>query len=234
MKQLTLSVVLVICGVTVASAQTKTYFGLEASIFSDRSIIYDNGEWLESAIMTDPMGGGHVRQEVGKDFFWEAGVVVKPYWRGYNFKSFIVPVLSVNYFSWLIPLRAGKMIDLHHDKIFLVPVIGYSLGIQPQMQLRQSSGVRRFNGNLITYADRENGNVSRQFSLVQAGVGVEFKFFRRLLWSINTNYYKGFNTITRIDITYSVNGGAPTTGTATAKGDFWSVGTALRYPIATR
>lgn len=232
MKQLALSVVLVICGCLFTKAQNKTYIGLEASIFSNRTEIQDNGNWLTSTVMNDPMGGVNLRQDVGKHFFWETGVLVKPYWRGYSFKGSLVPVLSVNYFSWLIPLRTGAHVNLHEERIFLVPVVGYTLGIQPPMEERQTSGTRIYAGNTIIFSDRENPDVSRQFSLVQAGIGLEFKLFKTLLWSFNTNYYKGFNKISLIDISYSVNGSSLTTGTSISKGDFWCLGTGVKYPIS--
>jgi hypothetical protein len=234
MKQLTLSVVLVICGFYTTKAQNKTYFGLEASIFSDHTKIQDSGDWLTTTVLSDPMGGGHIRQEFGKNLFCEAGVMIKPFWRGYTFKSIFIPVMSVNYFSWLIPMRAGTAIDLHREKIYVVPVIGYTFGIQPSMQLRQGSGTREFKGNTFVYTDSENPDVARQFSLIQAGIGIEFKFFKTLLLSFNTNYYKGLTRISQIDISYTVNGSGPFTGSAISRGDFWCLGTALKYPVSRR
>jgi hypothetical protein len=134
--------------------------------------------------------------------------------------------------SWIIPVRLGFNFNLYKAKIYLVPVLGYSQGINPSFGYGSGSGKQTSSTTTITYNYTENPDVSRYFPLLQTGIGFEFKLFKTLLFSISTNYYSGFKNTTHLDINYTVNNSNQTTGTAISKGQFWCVSTGLKYPIS--
>ena len=142
MKQCILSVAIVVATLHATFAQNKTYAGLEASVFSNRFSIQDNGDWLTTTPLSDVQGGINIRQEINTYLFAEAGAIIRPYVRGYSFRSSLVPATSVDYFSWLIPIRIGTNVNLYKEKIFFVPMIGYTLGVNPSSGNQFHSGVR--------------------------------------------------------------------------------------------
>lgn len=232
MKQFVLSVVVVICGLNTTNAQNKTYFGLEFSLFRDIHQIRDNGNYLMTLPLMDPQGGITVRQEIQKTVFVEAGVIVKPYSAAIGFKPIPVSFAGTEGLSLLLPIRLGLNLNVYEDKIYLVPVIGYSYSANTPSSYGRDSGTQESSTSTIPYTFTENPDVSHHVSLLQMGVGFEFRIFNVLLLSISTNYYKGYAPIWMSDINYTVNNSSSATGTVTSKGDFWCVSTGLKYPIS--
>jgi hypothetical protein len=240
MKKIILAVVVLFCLAHTANSQNKTYLGLEFSMFHDVTHIQDNSNYLTGFDVFGPQGGITIRQAINRKIFVETGAIVKLYEKGFGFDPSPVyvgltdPNISPGDLSLLIPLRFGLNVNLYQQKIYFVPVIGYSYGINAPSVYEGSSGTRQSFGRAIsitynvTDVDEEYGN----FSLLQTGIGFEFHLFRTLLLSISTNYYKGFNEIYQLDIDYTVDNSNPTSGTITSKGDFWCVSTGIRYPIS--
>jgi hypothetical protein len=232
MKQFVLSVVVLICGLNTTNAQNKTYFGFEFSLFRDIHKIKDNGNYLTTLPLMEPQGGITVRQEIKKQIFVEAGVIVKPYSDAIGFKPVPVSFVGTEGISLLIPIRLGLNLNLYDEKIYLAPVIGYSYSANTPSSYGRDSGTQESSTTTISYTATESPDVSRYVSLLQIGIGFEFEIFDVLLFSISTSYYKGYTPIWISDINYTVNNSSSMTGTVTSKGDFWCVSTALKYPIS--
>jgi len=232
MKQFALTATIIIYLLNSAYGQNKTYFGLEFSVANDIYKITDNGDYLMTVPLIDGQGGFNIRQELNRSIFIETGLILKYYWQGFGFKT--IPYYSSvsSDPSWIIPVRFGLNVNLYKRKIYLVPVVGYSFGINPSFGYGYGYGKETSSTTVIYYYYTENPDVSRYFSLLQTGIGFEFTLFKKLLFSISTNYYSGFNKTTQVDITYTVNNANPTTGTAISNGEFWCVGTGLKYPIS--
>lgn len=232
MKEFTLTSTIILILLSFAHGQHKTYVGLEFSVANDIYKITDNGDYLTSVPLVNAMGGFNLRQEVHSNLFVETGWILKYYWQGFAFKTIPSYGTSSSDPSWIIPLRLGASFNLYKTKIYLVPVLGYSLGINPPFGYGYGSGKQTSGTTTIIYSYTENPDVSRYFSLLQTGMGLEMKLFNTILFSISANYYKGFNKTTQLDITYTVNNSNQMTGTAISKGDFWCVTTGLKYPIS--
>lgn len=231
MKHLTLTVIIV-CLISLAYGQNKTYFGLEFSLANDIFKISDNGNYLIKIPLINGQGELKLRQEIRRNLFIETGLIMKYYQQGFGFKSIPYYGSSSGDPSWIIPLRFGFKLNILKEKIYLVPVVGYSFGINPPYGNGLGYGNPTSSSTTIDYDYTENPNVSRYFSLLQTGIGFEFKLFKTLLFSISTNYYGGFRETTHLDINYTVNNSNQTTGTAISKGEFWCVSTGLKYPIS--
>lgn len=232
MKKLSLAVIIIVCCINSVSGQNKTYFGLEFSVANDIYKITDNGDYLINVPLVNAIGGFNVRQEINKCIFVETGLMLKYYWQGFGFKTIPYYGSSSGDPSWIIPLRFGYNFNLYRAKIYLVPVLGYSLGINPAFGYGSGRGNQTSSTITITYNYTENPNVARYFPLLQTGIGFECKLFKTLLFSISTNYYSGFKNTSHLDINYTVDNSNQSTGTAISKGQFWSVSTGLKYPIS--
>lgn len=232
MKQSTLTVIIIFYYLNAALGQGKTYFGIEFSSANDIYKITDNGNYLMNVPLGNAAGGFYVRQELNKNLFIETGLILKYYWQGFGFKTIPYYGTSSCDPSWIIPVRLGLNLNLYKEKVYLVPVVGYSFGINPPFGYGTGYGNQTSGTTTIEYNYSENPDVARYFSLIQTGIGVEFKLFETLLLSISTNYYSGLNKTTQIDINYTVNNSNQTTGTAISKGEFWCVSTGLKYPIS--
>jgi len=232
MKQFTLIATLIICLLNSAYGQNKTYLGFEFSVANDLYEITDTGDYLVAIPLVDGQGGLTLRQELNRNIFIETGLIIKYYWEGFGFKT--IPYYGgsgSDEASVIIPVRFGLNLNLYKEKIYLVPVVGYSFGINPTHGYGVSYGTPTSSTTTINYYSTENPDVSRYFSLLQTGIGFEFAT-KALLFSISTNYYHGFNKTAQWDFTYTVNNSDPMTGSTISKGEFWGVGLEIRYPIS--
>ena len=237
-KELNLAFMYRISGEKTVSGQhytyrkNKTYLGFEFSVANDLFKISDNGNYLIAVPLWNTPIGLNIRQEINQKMFIETGLIWKQYWDGYGFNTFPYYNSSTSDVSIILPVRYGININLHKEKVYLVPVIGYSFGINPPFGFGYGYGTETSNTTVIHYNETENPDVSRYFSLLQTGLGLDFRVFRTMLLSLSANYYSGFNEITKIDIEYTVNNVGPYIGTAISKGEFWCISTSLKYPIS--
>ena len=213
--------------------QGKTYLGFEVSMANDLFTISDKGDYLKNVPLYNGTWGFNLRQEVGKIFFVESGFLVKFYQQGFGFKTIPYYGSSSGDPSWLIPARLGLNVNLLQEKVYLTPVVGYSFGINPLYRsYGLGYGTSKSSTTSIVYSYTETPNSSRYFSLFQVGLGIEFKLFRTLRLSTLANYYSGLNKVNQLNIAYTVNNSTAATGIATSKGQFWSIGVGLKYPIS--
>ncbi len=222
-------------------SENKTYLGLELSFANDLFEITDTGSELKAASLPNTPFGIVLRQDFYRKFYFETGVIWKYFQEGYAFNSIDTYGWESYDPSYLIPFRVGASVNLLKEKIYLVPVIGYSLGVNPWWffydlgygeGVTYGSGTHTDDGSIVIADNEKTTWESRTYSLIQTGLGLDFRLFRTMLFSISANYYSGFNEVMKIDIEYTVNNSSPYTGTATSKGEFWCISTALKYPIS--
>lgn len=232
MKRFTLTLIVIIYLASDVNGQNKTYLGFEVAVANDIYKIKDNGDYLKTIPLLNGQWGFNLRQEINKNLFIETGLMVKFYQEGFGLKTIPYNSSGSDENSWLIPVRFGLNVNLYKRKIHFVPVIGYSFGIDTPYGYGLGYGTSKSSTTVINYNYTENPNSSRYFSLLQTGIGLEFKFLKALIFSISANYYSGFNKITQLDIRYTVNNSTTMTGAAISKGEFWCIGTGLKYPIS--
>ena len=63
-------------------------------------------------------------------------------------------------------------------------------------------------------------------------INLEYKFLKTAIISFNTNYYTGFKKVSQLNINYKLNNFPQLKGYAISKGEFWSFGFGLKYPIS--
>ncbi|MDH5380410.1 MAG: hypothetical protein OEW75_06145 [Cyclobacteriaceae bacterium] len=217
-----------------ATAQNKTWFGVESGFANDLYSLTDNGGYIKKAILDNAPFGLFVRQEFKKNFFFETGVIIKYYQEGYGLN--IYPDWwgwSTSYSadpSWIFPLRFGINIPIWKDRIEFSPMSGYVIGAYNSFS--SMYGNHSYDATTIEILMKENPNITRVISQIQMGGSFDITLFKELKFTIGASYYLGFNKIRHLDISYTVNNNNTYTGTFISKGSFWYVHTGLRYPVS--
>ena len=213
--------------------QNKTYFGLEVAMTHEVFEISDNGSDLKSVPIIDGFWGFNFRRDINNYLFLETGLIRNYYDVGFGFKTVGSFGTTNAMKTWIIPLRLGTKINLYKRKIFLVPVIGYSINISPNHPSRSSgSGYIKSKSDSVSFNFASYSGLTLHFSLLQTGIGFEFKLFNTAIFSINTNYYTGFQKVIQLDINYRVNNLPQMSGHGFSKGEFWNLGVGLKYPVS--
>ena len=219
------------------SGQNRSYFGMEASITNDVFEITETGDDLKTGPQTGGLWGFNLRQDITSYFFIETGLIRKYYASGIGFKRPIdISFSGTSIDAWLIPLRLGTRVNLYKEKLYFVPVLGYSFCINTYYgygSYGPSSGSAKTIDHSVSFSYTENTDLVKYFSLIQTGLGFEFILFKTVVLSVSTNYYTGFTKVIELnDITYTVDDSDSFTGESFSKGEFWSIGVGLKYPIS--
>jgi len=214
---------------TLIRGQDNFYLGFDTSLANDWFKIEDDDNNLVSTPLYNVTWGFNVRKDIKDPIFIETGFIYKYYWNGIGFKNISNLGSGSGDNSWLIPLRFGLYANIYKNKVYFVPLIGYTFGINPPFGSGRTTGSYMDSNTVIEYQYVENPNVSRFFSLLQTGIGVEALLYNTLLFSISANYYSGFNTTTHLDITYTINNNPPSKAIALSKGQFGNLNVGLKY-----
>lgn len=228
---LTISIILFLLTKNVFG-QNKTYVGAEIGIINDIYEIADNGNALKKVPLVNGIWGFNLRQDVNSYLFLETGLVRKYYSEGVGFKNFSSSTSTNAINAWMIPLKLGTKINLYKEKFYLTPVIGYSYCINSSYgAYGYGGGYIQKSSDSVSFTYTNTKDLARHFSLLQTGIGFEFKLFKSALLSISTNYFTGFKKVVELDVNYSFNNSPYVNGKIFSKGEFWSLGIGLRYPI---
>jgi hypothetical protein len=219
-----------------AFGQKNTYIGVEAAVNNDVYDIIDNGTVLKKVPLLTGYFGVNIRQDVSSMVFLETGLLRKYYDEGIGFTTSPGYSESNAINAWLIPLRLGvriKLLNLRKQKLYLVPVIGYVLGINSDFGYGDggSSGSETTPRDTISYSVYSKLSLRRSFPLMQTGLGVEFVFVRTLLVNFSANYYTGFKNLIEQNIEYTHNS-VTKTASGLSKGEMTSFGLSIKYPIS--
>lgn len=209
---------------------------MEASITNDIYEITETGDDLKTGPLTEGFWGLNLRQDITSYFFIETGLIRKYYDSGIGFKPIDISFAYSSIDVWLIPLRLGTRLNLYKEKIYFVPVVGYSFCINSDYGYGNyitGPGFAKTANYSVSFNYSENTDLVKHFSLLQTGLGFEFKLFKTIVLSFSSNYYTGFKKVIELkDITYTVNNSNSFTGESFSKGEFWSLGVGLKYPIS--
>ncbi len=216
-----------------ASAQRPTYLGAEGAVNLDVYDYIDNGSLITHQYPSSGYFGLNIRQDINPCLFIEAGLLRKSYNEGIGFTT------SAGYSSgnaidaWLIPLRLGTRINIFDKKVFVVPVVGFALGINTDYGYGDGGlgGSEITKRDTIIFSVNSKLSLTRTFPLLQTGIGIEFMLLRTALISVAANYYTGFKNVMTQDIEYTHNS-ATYTAKGLSKGEIVSFGIACKYPVS--
>ena len=215
-----------------AFSQNKTWLGIEGNIASDQYKEIDAGGYLKSPPLLAALAGVNIRQEIGQTIFVETGLMMKNYDEGIHFKGEPSYGVSTGFVAWIIPLRVGAKFKLTR-KLNILPVVGYSYCINNDFDYGAGNG-----GGITTTSEHRweysyiSSYQNKTFGLIQSGAAFQFSFFRRAVLNVSGNYYFGLRDVVRQDISYVVDNNPPQTAVMKSKGQFWSVGVSMQYPIS--
>lgn len=223
-------------------AQNKTSIGIEFGISNDKyQIIESHGPkepGQENQLKKFPLLSATrsllVRQELGKTFFVEAGIMDKRYRDGIGFRFEQGYSSSGTFRSLMVPVRFGANINIIGDKLRLTPLMGltFSRNFLPPWTGTAYGQGSISNGTasptVYTYS-YSTFTPEKTHTLLQAGLGLDLKLGRSLLLSANASYYHGFKTVITQDIRYSVNNKPTQSAQAFSTGDMFQAGIGLKY-----
>ena len=216
-----------------ALAQEHTYLGLEGALCNDIYVLSDEGSSLERVPLGTALWGLNIRQDIDKRVFAEVSVLAKAYWEGFRFK--MVPVWGSNqaFVALLIPAKVGYKIQIGRS-FHVVSSAAITLGINtaPDIGAGGGRGAIRSDKWSIEYTYNETNLTRRYFLMVQPSLAIERAVFKVLVASLTFSRPIGFTIVNDFDIDYTINGSATSSGKATSRGDYWSLGLALRYRIS--
>jgi hypothetical protein len=95
-----------------------------------------------------------------------------------------------------------------------------------------SGFVNESNGNKVTYNYTSSYNLAKTFSLIQTGIGVEFKLFKICVNFILFKLLFWIKKVILLNINYSINNSSIQSAEAISKGNMVSFGVQAKYPIS--
>ncbi len=230
-NKLVITVLLLIGINTQTWSQDGTYLGVTGCITNDLYVIKDNSNYLKSVPLVSGAFGVIIRQELIKNSFLETGFNKKTYWQGFAFRGSVSYSTSTAFAAWIIPVRFGYRIRLI-KKLFAVPVMGLSLGINEEYSNSgQGHGTLSFGQTTIEYNHTDNNGSSNIFILLNPMVNLELDI-KSVQLGIYVERSYGLNTTNQLDITYTVNGSQPIKATSTSKGQYWCYGSSTKYKLS--
>ncbi len=135
--------------------------------------------------------------------------------------------------TFLIPLRLSYQYPLYKQQLFFTSTIGGSMVISKSIYYSGNSPsvpIYLQNGNSGEF--KFSSRVNPIAPLIQAGVGLEFKFWKdRLVSGIRCNYYAGFKQLAEIKVEKWINHQLLNTNSYFTKGGFASAEFVLKYKI---
>ena len=213
----------------------NTYLGAEAAATLDFYELDDRiGKQLKNTPPLSGLWGFTVRQDIRKKYFVETGILLKSYYESIGFKSFGGTGGGEEIRAMLVPVRLGRRLNLKKEKLFLIPVLGYVYG----NNLDYGYGDGGSGGSVGSPSGPNYSYVApgyyklKNFSLIQAGIGLERKIGKALLVSFSSYYYHGFKTLIDQHIVYTVNGSTEAPARKESKGSFLSFGLGIKYAVS--
>ncbi len=218
-------------------SQKQTYFGFETGVASDFYNFTDSGNRLETIPNQTGTWGFNIEHEINNYFSIETGLIRKHYRERYWFKSISTSIVKSRTTEaanvWQIPLLFNSRITLPNQKVSLLMTLGYHFCINSDYDTYGHGA-----SSLITSTDTlvfnysSNSNITKSFSLIETGLGIEYKVFNKVILTLSGSYFTGFREAVGFDINYKVNSEPTETANAHSKGEYWRVTIGVRYSIS--
>jgi hypothetical protein len=234
MTRALLTAVIALSSIISINAQ-NTYLGGEAAVTLDFYELDDRiGKQLKNGPPLSGLWGFTIRQDIHKKYFIETGVLLKSYYGSIGFKSFDGTSSGEEFRAALIPLRLGTKLNLKKEKLFLIPTVGYVYGNNLDYGYGDGgSGGSGKNANRDSYSYTAPAYYKlKNFSLLQAGIGLERKIGKAFLLSFSSSYYHGFKILIDQPVVYTFNGSTEIPARKESKGSMLSFGVAIKYAVS--
>ena len=242
MKKYCLLTGILICFAIQAFSQHKTYFGGGVSVTNDKYELHDPDGMLKISPLINGTFQATIGQELSSFFTLETGFIKKQYSEGFHFKDDFSNGSTGSLTSVQFPLRLKARLPVYRDKIFFTTSAGYVFAINKSYYpglpggspyALRGEGTETNGQNSYKVAFGSRYNFGKTYSLVQAGLGIDFLIRKKIILGLSTSYFAGFNQIMQTDITYQqTTGDVPHAAKISGKGNYWNYGISASYPIS--
>jgi hypothetical protein len=216
---------------TFASAAAQpTYIGVEVANGTDISRFDDQAGYIQPSQLLDAgILGIKVRHVVAEPLFLETGLYTREYKIGFKYKNRF-ETGGTGRRAYLLPLRAGLRIPLFNKHLYISPVGGLVMATTDNQEGGEGYGSwTEPSGDKLEYYYTIRYPVQTYF-LLQGGMSIDIRLFRKAFLSVMANYYAGMNKLWVQDIDYTING-IEYNATGYVKGSCSSFGIGLSYQI---
>lgn len=236
MKKIAIFIFIVVIFSHLGYSQNRTFIGSEFAMTGDIYEIIDPCILITTTPLITGYWGVTLGHEFNNNFTVETGLIRKYYDEGfgYNIESLIIGTSSNAYNTWQIPFRLKSKINLLKNKLFLTTTVGYHFSINTEYGYGGGSG----GGELIDGNDTinvfytVNDSISKTFSLVEAGIGLEFAAFDGLIVSLSSSYFTGFKNVYQLDMKTENQNCITHNAYGISKGSYWNIAFGIKYAIS--
>ncbi len=222
--------------------QDNTYLGVE---FGPKFDIYqytDEGEIIYTKpYFNNLIFGITAGRDINETFYLETGFQWYEYSQSYRARGAWYYVVTSGIQVLQIPLRLKAKLNLVKDKFYLTTTIGHNFAINADYGASGSGGVFYKNPREILMplifdslriADTSIYSFRKTYSLIEAGITINYKFKNGLSLYLAGNYVAGLTKVIEINISYWVDNQPEQNATVFSNGDYFSIVLGLKYPVS--
>lgn len=225
------------------SSQNNTLIGLSAAGCKDNNTITTWDDVISNVEGKSGSFGIMLKQELGRVFTLETGFVLKNY--NYGFTATVNKKASFTYNkvalrTLQVPLILNTKFELLENYVYLIPNLGYILGINPG-GFNVVSGAGYGNNKEVytfisdqgqmTYTMNLQPSNQKTIHLVRIGLNLEFVILKKLHLDINAGYTFSSNRVLNGTLDYKVDQYKINQNPIGITGNYPSLGATLYYPI---
>lgn len=217
--------------------QRATYINIGVAVNNDVFKFQDPCNIMQSAFLLSHAWSVMITQEVTPQLSIESGFISKVTMSGIRLNREHPdwgPINSFNlaFFSTQIPLRVKGHTFLNKNKLRVTSTLGYHLGINHDYYWEDDfSETQYYPDDTISYS-RNIFNPRKNFSLLEAGIGINYVINPSLEFAAETSYYQGINRIYQEDFEITSRGCSTNDAYGFSEGSYWSLTLALRVKIS--
>ena len=219
----------------VGLSQNATYVGIEVGPKFEIYQSVDNGDRLSTKpFFFNPIYGFVLGQELSNVFAVETGFFVNNYGESYRVEGDDFGTVAYSaIIAFQIPLRLKARMSLVRNTLSLTSTVGYTIAINNDYGSSGSgSSSIDFNNNSVSSNHTSNYSLQKTYGLIEAGLGLDYRFKNSLRLSLAANYLAGLSKVIEVDVMYRVNSEPEQQGTVFSNGDYFSLVFGVKYPIS--
>jgi hypothetical protein len=213
--------------------QNKTYVGVDFSASNDLFKITDS----DNQLLNKPRVSGQysilIRRDINRFLSIETGIMRKRLVQGIVFKMLPGTGYADNHNFNIIPLKVINKIKIYKENIFLSTMVGVNYYMCGKQDIGSHSGkIKHGKTDSISYEYTPQTGNKQNYTLIQLGLSVDFLILKKMILTIYSNRYFGYEKVLTLNIKYSYNNSPYYPAQIYTTGDFWNFGVGLRYPIS--
>jgi len=216
-----------------AKSQLPTTIGGDVGILVPKFELYDPGGSLKNASMPCGIYGFNFSQGIHKNLSIETGYYFFTIYGGPNFKFSYSSIGSNILDVYQFPLRLKYNFPVIKKKITGDLRLGFLNNINGSYYSYGGGSFTHGSGNNTGTAKYfEKTNFHHYFPMFEAGIGLNFRLFEDLHFSVNTNFQKGFLKVFEEEIYYQYNSEPIQSAYLISRGNNYQILFGLKYPVS--